>query len=348
MEQIWWERVPNACLFVNDIVDSLIEEKSVIVHHSDVLPWQDFFQTLVIESTRQQNASKTFERISDISDPGGYLLQEFCKAEKRAQYRPNKSHAEFFAEHDDIVLHERYLWIKLCSPEQFRAWSDFVSDYVRLRDRQKEPAVFILEWCGNAQNVRKKGVIPYSFDEYINEYDRMVFAMLASSSVHADIFLKNYLAELTSNVLKNDIELYAQCITNYQAFLKQPYQTARQCACDLLRSDGCTYHFEKTHSEVQDAVWLTQIRTIYPMLEQFRENFVRRHRKTIQEQLPFYGELYDDPSDVELGTLAHMARTGRLSLSDTEYKKLDAFKDARNKLSHLESLSLDEIKYLYR
>ena len=350
MERIWWERVPNALSFANDIIDCLVDEKSVIIHHKEPLPWQSAFSSIVKEAVKQRNSSKTFENVSNVAEPGPYLLREFCKPEKRAQCRPSKGYAGFLAENDDIVLHERYLWVEISTPEQLDAWTSFVSDYVRIRDKRKEPAVFILDWQGKTQTSRKKGVSQFSFDDYIGEYDRVVFAMLASSSVKGDTFLKNYLAELASNVIGNDIELYAECIEHYENFIRDPYGTTMQCAHNSLRSDGSVFQFEKSAEQVEHDIWLTQIRTTYSVIEEFRESFVQKYRIPIKTQLPItssYGEVYDDPNDVELGTLLFMAGTKRLLLNTKEYNKLKAFKDARNTLSHLGVLTIEEIEYLF-
>ena len=83
---------------------------------------------------------------------------------------------------------------------------------------------------------------------------------------------------------------------------------------------------------------------------EFRESFVQKYRIPIKTQLPItssYGEVYDDPNDVELGTLLFMAGTKRLLLNTKEYNKLKAFKDARNTLSHLGVLTIEEIEYLF-
>lgn len=349
MEQIWWKRVPNALLFVNDIVDSLVSERSMILQHAEALPWHMFFAAFVKDSVKQQNASKTFETISGSEEPGPYLLQEFCKTEKRAQYRPSKSYACFLAESDDIVLHERYLWVEIRSAAQLEKWSAFVSDYIKERGKHKEPAVFLLEWQGKEQIPRRKGITPYSFDDYIGEYDRIVFSMMASSSVPGSTFMKNYLAELAANVVGNDIELHAECFKHYKAFLVDPYQTVISCVSNAYHSDGSAFRYSKSKSEVEYAIWRTQIRTIYPIIEEYRERFVQRHKAAIQNQLPIsapYGEVYEDPNDVELGTLAYMAGTGRLTLTEKEYNTLTAFKEARNKLSHLAALGLEEIQGL--
>ncbi len=345
MEQIWWERVPNALAFVRDITERLLEEKSVVLQYEDALPWRQYFIDLVLDAVRQGNAAKRVETIVDVDDPGAYLLQTSCKQTKRAAYRPAKGYARFFAESDDIVFHERYFWVTVVSERQLDAWTAFVSDYCKERGRDKAHAVFLLEWQGDSHIPRRKGVYLYSFDKYIGEYDRMIFAMLASSSVRETTRIKSYLAELSANIVGNDIELCAACLGRHMDFLRDPYTTIGTIVGQSLRSDGSPYSFDKSEAELRRCIWRAQIKTVYPEIEAFREDFVQRHRSAIAKQLPIETtyDVVEEPNDAELGTLIHLAGLGRLPLTTESYEELAAFRSARNKLSHLDVLTLDEI-----
>ncbi len=349
MERVWWERVPNAMAFLSDITESLLDEKSIVLSCLKEFPWYSYMVQSIKEIVLQQNSSKRFESAKDVEDPGAYLLAEFCKSEKRAEYRPAKSYARFFAESDDIVLHERYFWIKMSSKEQLNSWMKFVSEYRKERGKNKDAAVFILEWKGEGGVLPKKGIKICCFDDYVNEYDRIVFCTLAASAVKESSFIKNYLTELTANVVDNDIELCAQCIGHCRDFLEEPYGTIGKIISSEVRSDGSEFRFAKPESEVNRLIWLAQIRTIYPVLEEYRESFVQKYAAMIEKQLPIsssFGEIYDNPADVELGTLKFMADERKLNLSQKEYDRLKMNKEARNKLSHLAQLTLEEIKKL--
>lgn len=349
MERIWWNQVTNAVQFVSQITDALLNEKSIVLNYSENMPWHDFFEETVRETVKQGNSEKKFEDVINVDKPGDYILKEFCKPEKRAQFRPSKGYAKFLAESNDIVLHDRYLWVKISSEAMLNEWAAFVSDYIKARDKNSNSAVFILDWNGTSQVSGKKGLKTFSFDEFIGDYDRVVFAMLASSSVKERPFVQTYTAELVSQVVENDIELCAACLRNSKRFLADPYKEIKRITEFEKRSDGTTHSFSKNADEVEHAVWLAQIRTIYPIIEEYREVFVSKYSKAISAQLPItssYGEEYKDPQDVEIGTLKFMADNGNLTISTGEYEKLKRFKDARNKLSHLNSLSMDEINEL--
>lgn len=346
MEQIWWGRVPNAMALTSDVVRDLLDEKSLVLQYSAGLPWRDYLIEYIQEQVMQHDSSKRFENIKNVENPGIYLLKEFCKPEKRAQYRPTKSLAQFFAESDDIVLHERYFWVTIDSADRLDAWETFVSDYIRCRGKGKDHAAFVLEWQGE-KNIRpRKGIRIVAFDDYIGDYDRIVFSTLAASSIQGDPIIKMYLTELTAAVVGNDIELAAECLQDHQHFLDDAYLCVERIVSEKVRSDGKDYEFLKSQEEVEKCVWMAQIKTIYPLIEKFRGEFVERHAAVILRELPItssYGENYESPADVELGTLVYMSGIGRLQLQNAEYERLKRFKEARNRLSHLNILSYEEV-----
>jgi hypothetical protein len=349
MENIWWNQVTDAVNYVSDIRESLLVEKSVLLWHNARIPWSKYLKETVIEEVKLQNADKKFESISNEQEPGEYLLDKFCKKEKRSEYRPNKGYAKFFAENNDIVIHDRYFWVQIETAAELDKWMSFVEDYIRERGKKKNAAVFIMEYCGSGQPPKKKGIKVISFDRYIGEYDRIVFAVLASSRIKENFFIKKYVAELLANIIDNDIELCAECVQQYEVFLESPLSCINKITTEKRRSDDSEYIYEKNESEVEHLIWRSQIKTVYPYIEEYREDFVERHAYAIDKQLPIqasYGEIYTSPNDVELGTLVYMVGAGILSLSTAEYEKLKVFKEARNKLSHLSNLGIDEIRKL--
>lgn len=349
METIWWNQVTNAVKYVTDVKKSLLEEKSILLRYTSGMPWREQLVNSVIEAVKLQNGDKKFVTVSGVDDPGKYLLKEFCKPEKRAEYRPSKGYARFFAESDDIVLHDRYLWINVTDQKNLDDWLTFVSDYLKERGKKDNKSVFVLEWSGDNSLSVRKGIKVFSFDDYIGDYDRIVFAVLAASSIKERPFINTYLSELVANVAGNDIELAAECIKHSKSFLENPLAYIRMVCDEKVRSNGECFIYTKDVDEVNHLVWLSQIKTIYPYLEEYREDFVQRHYGAIAKQLPIqasYGETYDDPKDVELGALMYMVGSGHITLSTVEYEKLKKYKEARNKLSHLTSLTIGEIKDL--
>ncbi len=349
MDQIWWNKIPNTLAFITAISEDLQKEKSVLIHSVGKIPWFETMRMTIQDSVRQANSSKRFKTVQGVPEPGSFLLSEYCKAEKRAQYRPAMGYAKFFAGSDDIVLHSMYFWVKISTHQELEAWLLFVSDYVKDRGKDKEKAAFILEWHGTELPGQRKGITQYSLDRAIGSYDRLVFAMLAASVVEEKTNVKNYLAELAANVVGNDIELCAKCIADYRSFLKNPFDTVNRIVEESWRSDDSAFTFLKDQKTVEGDIWRAQIKILYPIIEEYRENFVDKYAYAIERALPItstFGEQYTYPRDVELGTLSYMAANSILTLNFWEHQKLELFKVARNKLSHLNVLTIDEVREL--
>ena len=105
----------------------------------------------------------------------------------------------------------------------------------------------------------------------------------------------------------------------------------------------------KAETDTTRGIWQAQIRTLYPILEEYREHFVRKYGDAIRAKGSIkssFGEVYNDPADVELGTLVYLVGSKNLQLPSEEYAVLKAFRDARNTLSHLGILSFGEIDIL--
>ena len=338
MERIWWERVPNAIKFLNDITNAMVNQRSVVIQHARPLPWHDYFMSLLRESVTQQDFSKTFEVVmdSDISDSGKALLQKYCEPEIIASYRPSKSPAFFLAERDDIIFHRRYFLVTIDSESGFDAWETFISDYIKSRGKRGDQAVFVLDYTGTCQTSYKKGITRFSYDSYIGEYDRTVFSMMASSSVNEHPVIRRYIAELAVNVIGDDIECYEHLMDNYSVFSDNP-DAAMNPETGLTRD------------EMVHRVWLAQIKTVYPLIEEYRRNLVERRYSDISLRLPVkngYGSTINDPGDIELGTLVFLVESTDMYLNQREFDKLKAYRNARNTLSHLGVLTIDEIRFL--
>lgn len=350
MENIWWSKVPNAWALVNHVSESLLNEKNILLHCKHRMPWRNEFVRTVKETIQENNSSKSFEVVQNVVEPGPYLLKNHCKLEKRAEYRPTKGYACFFAESDDVIVHDKYFWVMAKSIEEINAWINFVTEYYKRRPKEKNSAVFILEYVGRDTPQRRKGLELVSFEEYINDYDKTVFATLLTSELKEPAFLKNYLTELMASFAGTDIELMAELIYHYKELISKPHEALTGIVDEFQRSDGSMITASPEKTEVEHFVWKAQIKVLYPQIEEFRKRFVEKFASSIESGLPIEasdGETIVNPEAVELGGLVFLAGTKALHLSDKDYNQLVQFRDARNTLSHLGVLSWSKIEELF-
>lgn len=341
MEEIWWRQIPKAHQFRRAITDSLLNDRSVILSIPATIPWWQTLYGLVEESLSLEDPCNRMQMIScPQEEVGEYLFFHYCEQEKRAGYRRGVSYAAFLAQSEGLVLNNRYLWVRDVRGGKLEEWTRFITEYNKNFPPNRPHARFLLETPEEEGHRRKavKGLQRLVFSECVDEYDYFAFCALASTGASVTPALRTYLAELCATLCGKDAELCAACITRGQRFLEEPEKTLREIADDGVRSDGTRFDIRLAGSDVQELIWKSQIRTLFPILQQYRSDFVRRYREKIAASLPItnsFGEVIDDPQDVELGLLVLLVARQCLFISGEEYERLKLFRDARNSLAHM-------------
>lgn len=352
INNIWWQQVSNAVRMINNIIEQLIEEKSIALVLPEHTPWYGFFINHIEDSLHTNNSDNSFEilDISDISaeNAGKYIAEKYCTSEKLSYYWPGETYAEFLAKSDDIVLNSRYLWIKGINEENYRQWADFVSEYISECDKNKKRASFILE-CKDEKNsisIRRAGLHTIYWNEIIKPYDYYMFSSLMVSSINCCDEIKHYIAELIYAVSKGDVELCAEIAGYGEKFAENPITILNECTQKSCRSDNSEF-IAPDANFTNTAIKETQIKKIFPMIERFRNRFISENYSQIDYFLPMENnnrELISEPYELEIGTLKFISDKKSLGISDKEKDEINFFHMARNKLAHNKILSYDEVK----
>ena len=83
------------------------------------------------------------------------------------------------------------------------------------------------------------------------------------------------------------------------------------------------------------------------MIEKYRSDFIRQHRRDIQKDLPIensFRERIETPEDVEIDLLYSLTAQGAIQMmSNDEFPRLRSYKEARNNLAHIKPLENDEV-----
>lgn len=352
MDKIWWNHITKAHKFLNDIVTAAIEGKSVILSLPSNVPWHDTLIELMEEQLKLENPKNSFDKISCPKEEVGlYLLNKYCKREKRATYRYGMTYAAFLGKSEDIVLNDRYIWVSDIPKSKYDEWIDFIVEYNK-NVSIKTPAVFILETCDeNFVHKAKKGIKKILFEQNIDAYDKFAFCTLIATENNCKEYMRPYLAELVSAICKEDIELCAECMAAGDRFLKKPTKVLQFIVENNHRSNGEKYQFSKNKEQIKTLLWETQLKYVFPLIEKYRNYFISRYTTSIEKVLPFensYGESIQNPEEVEIGTLLYMVKSGAIVVSDKELKELECYRDARNKLAHLNILKLDIVEQIIK
>lgn len=346
MNNIWWTQISSARHFLGQITETLLMRKSVLLSVPEWLPWADTLYAELENSLIAHGSAKSLKCIDcPADDVGRYFLENYCKKEKRAQYRPTETPASFLARNSDIGLNHYYIWVKNISPERLRSWKKFITDYYAAVPQGMPCAGFILE-VSTAGIADTRNLVPLSFEQSITPYDSFTFCALAGAEAGIPEQLRPYLTEVVSNLCRKDVELCAACLADWRAFFQDPIGQYCLLSESGLRSDGRPFSVATDRDQLTHALWEAQLKQLFPIIERYRSDFIRLHSREIQKLLPIQnvlGEELNTPQDVELGILHHWAYHLQITTTDEEYHALDFFRQMRNYLAHLNTLNSEDV-----
>lgn len=347
MEHVWWMQITNAHRFIEKIIEALLEEKSLILSAARHLPWRETVKHLVEEGAGAANCNRAFRFVAAEEVPKGdlgeYLLRRFCKPELQAKFRPGRGgYAKFLADVEGCTLADAYVWLSPSTPQQVKQWVDFIGDYHSALGKRLG-GVFILDVPDGVEAVGKKGIRSLSYEAEVGTYDCFVFNMLLASEQKGDPYSQQYLAELVSHIVEDDIELSAECVKRGEAFVSDPYNVYVAEAEALGVKPKSAY-------EVEQCVWVTQIKLVFPLIEEYRRRFVRKRENYIKGSLPVESNGYwiKDPKEAEIGVLHYLASKDQWLLTPKEWEDLQSYHSARNSLAHMHVLSVEQLKKIFQ
>ncbi len=352
MDKVWWNNITRARRFLEDVAETILKGESILLSIPQNTPWYPAMIELIQERLKLENSKNAFEYIRCPEEEAGlYLLNKYCKREKRSAYRYGMTYAAFLGKSEDIVLNDRYIWITDIPNDKCKEWVEFILDYQK-NVTSKSPAVFILEVHeDNLLYKAKKGIKKILFDQQIGAYDKFAFCTLAAAENNCKDYLRPYLAELISDICKDDIELCAECVREGKRFLDNPQKVLKNITEVRYRSNGERYDFWVSEEEIKQCIWETQLKYIFPMIEKYRNYFITQYLKVIESSLPIHnsnGEVVENPYDIEIGTLLYMVSSGIVSVNTKEQNELQMYRTARNKLAHLDILDLETVETILK
>ena len=104
MDRLWWENITNTSHFIDQIVEAVQSGSHLFLQLPQFVPWYETMSDLVISKIERQNSDRSLKIIMDSGkDPGEYLFYQYCRQEKRAQYRPGIGYAQFLAKSEELI-----------------------------------------------------------------------------------------------------------------------------------------------------------------------------------------------------------------------------------------------------
>nr|WP_302697095.1 hypothetical protein [uncultured Ruminococcus sp.] len=347
--ELWWNRLVNSVRFLDDIQIAVMNEKSVVLFFDDEIPWQD----IMIETIEQRLADQNDDRklrvlnvssVSDSNEIGSYLLEEFCRKEEKNVYWPTTHGNEmrFLAQSRDTNLNKQDVCLTGIRPEHAAKWIASISEYMENCDPTKEHGVFLLMIEG-VPAVGTKQLTAFRYTDYVTDYDCMMLCLTMVSDLSCGRAEKMYLCEVASNIAHNHIERAALLAAENLDLLRDPVGVTERV---YQENDIKVTNLQNV---VRAAVWEAQIKLVFPKLENFRVEIIRKYASKLQQYLPIRSsnnDTVDQAADLEIGQLFYICKenSGSRITDYAEFEMLKKMRNARNILAHWDILSYEQLK----
>ena len=314
---IFWDKITNATGFI-DLISNKLRKNSLILSSSKDIPWYEYFRDQIAKKIKKYNKSslyiidgkKHIDKFEDEYEFNEFLAEEYCSYDMRLECDSSTNLPKFMAEHNDgISIHQKYIWIDIYSQKSFENWINFISKYVEYRGKYvedkdiKDTACFLVS-CKDNYTLEFK-LDSYLFRDYIESYDYFVFFNLILSNLKilsefenlsnfkdkiedAEKDIKTYISEFASNIIKNkygkNIELITECLSEqcYRNFLHNPDEAMKN---NKYLKDIFS-HCNITVKMIIDSFWISQLKVIFPILEQFRQKAIKKYTNLIKQFIP--------------------------------------------------------------
>ena len=294
---------------------------------------------------------------------GDYLLTHFCRPEVQDGFRPALGYDGYLATCRDTTLGASYLWLTDVPAVAMNPWTAFLSDYQAAFQAAKRKQPFagdgfacLLETTAT-EAFAKKGIVELSASDYLTSYDSYTFLFFRAGELplqgtpEAVSYLRPYLAELARNLGGDDVEYSAALLKESARLLEDPVATCQRLASEGTASDGRPFPPAPDAAVIRRRTWATQIRLVFPWLEEQRIAFLDRHAAAAQALVQtryIENGNHEEISDYHLLEIGNISCCKNdLEATERERQAIDLHRTARNDLAHLAPLPLEKLRDLY-
>ncbi len=330
--KIWWEQIGNSLRFLTEVTANLRDCHSAVLQVPGQLPWRQEFYRAVDFRRSAFGGDRGLRRLPwhQGAEPGDFILKELCDEPVRANYWPGMSCAEYLGSLEDIILNDYYVWITgIHRKADLAKWVEFVSRYEKAA-REQWCAVFVLEYDGEPVEVAELKTIGYS----VENYDCRVFCLETAAALR-NTDVRSYQAELALCIGHDDPEFSAKLLERGTELLTNPDRSTRWVLENGRTGDGSPFA-PMTEQEIDRAVRKATMVLLFPILEQYRCDFVEAHEAELGRHLPMtnqYGDKITEPSDLELVDISHIIKKSTC-YSKSEAELIRLCWQVRNKVAH--------------
>ncbi len=331
---IWWGQIGNSIQLLTKVTNHLRDRRSVILQIPSAFPWRQEFYGAI---DRRKNVFCGQRRLLRLQwqeggDPGEFILDELCSSRVRADYYPGYTYAQYLGSRNDIVLCEYYVWITgIHSRADIGKWGEFVAQYEHYAKNMEQSAVFVLEYDGAELESSRLEQITYT----VEGYDCRVFCLEAAAALN-NTDLHSYQAEMALCIGNSDPEQCNVLLEAGERLLIDPVGTTRDILPYACASDGRPFP-PVAEQQIIGAARKAAIVLLFPILEQYRMEFIMKYEGELARHLPINnsnGDRVSDPFDLEIGPLHYIVTSCSRGFDKHEAATISLCRKTRNLLAH--------------
>lgn len=320
-KDLWWEIVPTAVQQVQKTKEILQQGKSV-AFDSGFGTWTESFINAVINAYQSENYYAGFDTL-DLSEIEDYWTITDAIADRLGiGYMTQRLISELLPE----LPSEGYIWI-LKNVNKKR--EEELEKLIKHVKENHAPLMFLFRKTGES---KVKGFENLNISPTRLDLSYFAWTLLLG---RFDNNLIEYGAELA-------VELSEQ----------QPEECARICQSMMsCVQDPVAFCKEMDEAKVIPMVHRAQVRIIEPLIEYGRVFLIDKLGEKVSKLLPFtddYDNEFSKPVEVELRNLVHFYNQSKLTMDPSTYHLMDMLYRARNKVSHLELLTFEEVQEIIK
>lgn len=312
---IWWNQSRQRAL-VAAIGQQLQQSGAMVLQLPATAPWgKEFRQTAVRSLPGERTLRELFPAPGTQPEP--FLLHEVCPPEVRFSYWPDRSFAQFLAEHPALPFHSSCIWVRgIHSSPALTAWASFTAQYQKAAAHLTQKACFILEYTQSDTPAAALPCIRYIPGRTERRIFCLELAALTGSSY------PEYLAQLAL-CLGDTPEACERLLAQPEKLLHSPAETAKELLPELEAES------------LESRIWLAQTATLFVPMEQWRRKLLQKYEVELLGCLPIQGagnEPVTCVEELEFGQLYFLKDSILFEAQD--FQTLALCRTVRNLLAH--------------
>lgn len=307
----WFSNIPGPSSLVNAVADALSNEKTVILCIDYDFPWRGEMRDAVANRLKEYPDSSNITLL-DVNDQylnegvGKFIIRRFGTEEDFSFVRNETEAIKFLKQ---TVLRNRVIWFKGIPNNN---WDEFISFCRSYKNYGRDSGSFVIEIRSNAVD---DDLIPWNIQiirssDFITENDVLIFSSIlyGNNGVVGDY--GKYFSNLVTSICQTDAELAADMVneldfrtidplTGLQIVKEKFYSNSERGVSPLSNhSHPFSLLENNNYDELQSRVWLAQIRSLLPVIENERRRFIRDYKNELEycyEQLLGHQESWTNP-----------------------------------------------------